>query len=105
MPIVSLSATSYAPRSISRAVNSATRAGVTAPSNGQPKLVDRYARTRNPAPRASSQMRFAFTIASSMVWLMFRLLNVSEAAGKTASSSTRASRARERPCRLGTRAV
>ena len=104
MPIVSLTATSYAPISTSAAETSATAAGVTAPSNGQPNAVETYARIGRPASLAREQTSRYVTRESAIDWLMLRRLNDSDAAAKIAISSTRASIARARPAALGTSA-
>jgi hypothetical protein len=62
----------------------------TSPSKGQPNEVDKYPRTRRPAACARRATSAYKVSDSSMDELMLRRLKVSEAAAKTATSSTRA---------------
>ena len=70
------------------------------PSNGQPKQVERYARTGRRASAAARQTSAYCRRESSTPLLMFRRLKVSDAAAKTATSSTFAASARSRPARV-----
>ena len=102
-PIVSPKQTSSTPSSQSRSPTSTARSGRTDPVYGQPNAVETYPRRHQPSPAARSRTGRNAARLSATVRPMFRSVNASVAAVKTAIASAPARSARSRPRKFGTR--
>ena len=99
-PTVSARQSSCTPESAHRRANSATRAGSTSPSNGQPNDVASVIVVNSPRSRAAATTSAAIRIASSAVTFWLRPLKVSLTHTTTLTSSTPAPTARSSPLRF-----
>jgi len=97
---VSARPSSCTPESAQRRANSATLAGSTSPSNGQPNAVASVIVVARPCALAASTTSPAIVIASSAVTFWLRPENVSLTQTTTLTSSTPAPTARSSPFRL-----